>query len=61
MCGKSVVNVFGGSFVNFQVNFLPIILDIGFSEASNFQPKKPFLNVKIRNMKRLYTLLLAGF
>ena len=37
MCGKSVVNVFGGSFVNFQVNFLPIILDIGFSEASNFQ------------------------
>jgi hypothetical protein len=40
--------------------FLPIIY-IGFSEASNFQPKKPFLNVKIRNMKRLCTLLLAGF
>jgi hypothetical protein len=56
MYGKSVVNLFGGSFVN----LLPIIY-IGFSEASNFQPKKPFLNVKIRNMKRLYTLLLAGF
>ena len=30
MCGKSVVNVFGGSFVNFQVNFFLIILDIGY-------------------------------
>jgi len=42
MYGKSVVNVFEGSFVNFFAYYLYWI-----SEPSYFQPKKPFLNVKI--------------